>query len=87
MAFSNNLLHEVPMGQMRFMMGTFTNTGGSSGGDIRTGLHKVLQLKLQHTGSAVVADDPAVYETFPVNDPVTVVTTADADGLWFAWGW
>ena len=45
MAFSNNLLHEVPMGQMRFMMGTFTNTSGSSGGDIRTGLHKVLQLK------------------------------------------
>ena len=87
MAFSNTLLHEDPMGQMRFKMGTFTNTSGSSGGDIRTGLHKVLQLKLQHTGTAVVADDPVIYETFPVNDPVTVVTTADADGLWFAWGW
>ena len=87
MAFSNTLLHEVPMGQMRFMMGAFTNTGGSTGGDIRTGLHKVLQLKLQHTGSKVVADDPVIYETFLVNDPVTVVTTADADGLWFAWGW
>jgi len=81
MAFSNNLLHEVPMGQMRFMMGTFTNTSGSTGGDIRTGLHKVLNLKLQHTGSKVVASDPVINETFPVNDPVTVVTTADADGL------
>ena len=70
MAFSNNLLHEVPMGQMRFMMGTFTNTSGSSGGDIRTGLHKVLNLKLQHTGSLVVASDPVINETFPVNDPV-----------------
>ena len=87
MAFSNTLLHEVPMGQMRFMMGAFTNTGGSSGGDIRTGLHKVLQLKLQHTGTAVVADDPVIDETFPVNNPVTVKTTANANGLWFAWGW
>ena len=83
MAFSNTLLHEVPMGQMRFMMGTFTNTSGSSGGDIRTGLHKVLNLKLQHTGSSVVASDPVINETFPVNDPVTVVTTTDADKLWF----
>ena len=87
MAFSNTLLHEVPMGQMKFTMGLFTNTSGSSGGDIRTGLHKVLNLKLQHTGSKVVASDPVINETFPVNDPVTVVTTADADGLWFAWGW
>jgi hypothetical protein len=87
MAFSNNLLHEVPMGQMRFTMGTFTNTANSTGGDIRTGLHKVLQLKLQHTGTAVVADDPVIDETFPVNNPVTVKTTANANGLWFAWGW
>jgi len=87
MAFSNTLLHEVPMGQMKFMMGAFANTGGSTGGDIRTGLHKVLQMKLQHTSTAVVATEPVVYEDFPVNDPVTIVTAADTSGIWAAWGW
>ena len=73
-------------GDLRITSGTFTNAGGSSGGDIYTGLHQIQGMILQHNSSAVVADQPVLNETFPMHDPVTIVTTADADGYWWAWG-
>ena len=67
--------------------GTFTNTSGSTGGDITTGLKTVVEFSLQHTGSAVVASAPVVNETLPLADTaITIVTVADADGRWIAWG-
>lgn len=71
---------------VRHTGGTFTNGGADTGGNIYTGLGQVLGMELQHKGTAVVASDPVVYESFPCHDPVTIVATAGADGYWSAWG-
>jgi hypothetical protein len=66
--------------------GTFTNGAADEGGDIYTGLQQILGMELQHGGSAVVASEPVVNESFPCHDPVTIVNTAGADGFWHAFG-
>jgi len=86
MAFSFTKTHESPMGQMRVTLGTYTSAGGSTGGDIYTGLQKVNQLILQTKAEAVVAAAPVINETFPITDPVTVVTGANETGYWMAIG-
>lgn len=86
MAFSFTKTFECPVGAARVTGGTFTNTGGDTGGDIYVGLQKVHQVWLQQKGDAVVASAPVVNETFPVVDPVTIVTAANACGYWFAIG-
>jgi hypothetical protein len=87
MAFTFSKDTEGVAGDMRVTGGTFTNTGGSTGGNIYTGLQKVVGMHLQHGGSATVADMPSVNETLPVVDPVTIVTTASKNGFWFAYGY
>ena len=75
------------MGSKKSSFGRFTNTAGSSGGEVVTGLNSVGFMKLTHTGSGVIAGEPSVYETFPMTKgDATIVTTADADGLWWAIG-
>jgi hypothetical protein len=86
MAFTFTKTHEFVAGDRRITMGTFTSAGGSTGGDIYTGLQKVDGMKLTHKGSAVVATHPVVNETFPVADPVTIVTAANGVGYWLAFG-
>lgn len=75
-------------GRKKVTHGTFTNTAGSTGGNIDTGLDKVDHIKLQYTGSAVIATAPAINETMPSENgsAMTIVTTADADGIWKAVG-
>lgn len=89
MAFSNAVVAEgrTIMGDKRVVMGTFTNAGGDTGGDLDTGLSQIDCLMLTHTGSGTVASAPAVNETFPLSagDP-TIVTVDGADGLWIAIG-
>jgi hypothetical protein len=86
MAFKFDKITEWVDRGARHTCGTFTNGGADTGGDIYTGLSQVLGMELQLKGSAVVADDPVVNESFPCHDPVTIVTTADADGYWHAFG-
>jgi len=87
MAFSYEVKKQSIMGTMKVVMGTFTNASGSTGGDIGTGLNKVYHIELQHTGSAVVASAPSVNETMPLDSgAVTIVTVADADGTFIAYG-
>ena len=75
------------MGTKKVVTGTFTNTSGSTGGDVVTGLRKVDFISCQHTGAAAIASAPSANETFPLaSGDVTIVTTADADGIWFAVG-
>jgi hypothetical protein len=67
--------------------GTFTNGASDAGGDVVTGLQNVRRFKCYHKGSSVVADNPTVYETFPLTSgTVTIATTAGADGYWYAVG-
>jgi len=70
----------------RVMWGTYTSAGGSTGGDIYTGLQQVEGIMLQQKGAAVVASQPVVNETFPMHDPVTIVTIANGVGYWRAFG-
>ena len=69
--------------------GTFTNTSGSTGGDIDTGLKVVENMTLTHTGGSVVISDLVVNEDFTTTvdgTAVTIVTVADVDGIWLAYG-
>ncbi len=85
-AFAYTHTEEFVGGGMRFAHGTFTSSGGATGGDIYTGLERVVGMKLMQKSDAVVASDPKVNESMPCNDPVTIVTAANAAGRWFAWG-
>lgn len=89
MAFASTISQRPrAVGNERMSRGTFTNGASDAGGDINTGLRKCEHISLQHTGSAVAADAPAVNETLPcAGSAVTIVTTAGADGIWQAWGY
>lgn len=87
MAFSFTITEQTYEGNKKIVRGTFANTGGSTGGDINTGLSNCTGMKLQHTGAAVVASAPVLNETFPVaGGAVTIVTVADTAGLFEAEG-
>lgn len=87
MAFASAITGRGIMGNKACTFGTFTNGAADVGGDINTGLHQCEFISLQHSGAAVVADQPAVNETLPADGKaVTVATTVGADGFWFAFG-
>lgn len=89
MAFSAAITEQTVFGNKIIKYGTYTNSGGGTGGDITTYLSQVDFFELQPKGSSVVANNPVVNETFPLrNDTgaVTIVTTADEVGYWFAMG-
>jgi len=89
MTFVSAITSTIPdvKGTKKTTTGTFVNSAGGTGGDIDTGLKSCEKLTLQHTGSAVVASAPSVNETFPCDgSAVTIVTTADKSGVWFAEG-
>lgn len=88
MAFTSTITSKTKIfGSMQKKWGTFTNTGGSTGGDINTGLTSVESINLTYSGSSVVASAPVVNETLPADgSAITIVTVADADGYWEAIG-
>jgi hypothetical protein len=87
-AFASTVLLETPtvFGNKKVVYGTFASSGGATGGDIATGLQVVENIILQHTGSSVSADAPAINETLPCGGDVTIVTTANTAGSWMAIG-
>ena len=69
---------------VRIVTGTYTNTAGSTGGTIPTGLAKLLFLGFMpssHFNSAT----PKVTATDSDGD-ITIVTEPDVDGRWVAIG-
>lgn len=86
-AFAYTKTYECPVGSMRMTGGTFTPSGGATGGDIDTGLQTVHDIWLQHTGDTVIAGAPVVNETLPKTGLITIVTTADKAGIWAAFGY
>lgn len=75
------------MGDIYVVFGKFTNTDSATGGAVPTGLAKVLFAIPAHTGTTVVSDMPVFNDTFPkTSGDLTLVTVADADGLWIAFG-
>lgn len=86
-AFASTITEAGVMGDKRYAYGTYTPSGGSTGGDITTGLSSVHFIVLQPSGSAARISQPAVTETLPKSsDGITVVTTADEAGYWYAVG-
>ncbi len=98
MAFTAKMTryHEpAPFGGLIMTSGWYKSDGGSTGGDINTGLLECVSLLLQPHANAVVANAPAVNENFgtdaamdqPMNGKaVTVVTAANEVGRWVAFG-
>ena len=85
--FTSVILGTSVWGDKKVSWGTFTPAGGSTGGDINTGLKICEQIELQYTGSSASTDVPVPNETFPFDgSAVTIVTVADTAGIWFAWG-
>lgn len=75
------------MGVHKFRIGTYTSTLSDTGGDIDTGLPVVYSMKLVPKGAAVIVDESVVNGTAPYDGTaVTVVTSADETGYWFAIG-
>ncbi len=86
MAFTSTITGYSYWGSKRVNWGTWTTD--TTGGDIDTGLDMCEGIVLQHTGSAVVADDPAINETLPVaGSAITIVVTSGKGGNWRAWGY
>lgn len=86
MAFTFTKDNESVLGDLRLASGTYTSTGAGTGGDIYTGLQQVSGMMLQQKGSAVVASQAVINETFPKADPITIVTAANGAGYWQAFG-
>lgn len=87
MAFTSTITESQPIGRIRLASGTYTSDGGTTGGDITTGLTSVYALFLQPKGSSILANQPVVNETMPMaTDGPTIVTTANETGTWLAYG-
>ena len=87
MAFTYTVNSPTDAAGKKIATGTYTSAGGSTGGDIVTGLRYVECVQLQSKGSAVVADAPVVNETLPLSSgSVTIVTAANEVGNWLAIG-
>lgn len=91
MSFTSAITQRDIWGSMAVSIGTFTNsTGADVGGDVDTGLNRCYGIILQPGGSAVAGNAAAVTETFTANgvagSAITIVTDADADGTWLAFG-
>jgi hypothetical protein len=90
-AFTSAILDKSDFGNRSYVSGTFTGSGGSTGGTITTGLRVVEFISVQpRHATAVLTDACVVNNTLPLKDSatgaVTVVTVADTVGVWFAIG-
>ena len=72
---------------MKVVMGTYTQAGTETGGDIETGLNTVIAMFLCNTSAGITASPATVNETMPCADPVTIVTEAHGTGIWIALGY
>lgn len=68
--------------------GTYTSSGGGTGGDVTTGLTVVEDFTIKPKGSSVIATASVINETLPLaGGVVTIVTSTDEVGYWEAWGY
>lgn len=88
MAFSSEIKGYGKSGDKTTTWGVFTNGISDTGGDIDTGLVVCESITIEFTGSAVVSDAAAINESFPCSGrAVTIVTKANANGIWRAVGY
>ena len=80
MAFTSTATYEDFTSKHR-VIGTFTNTGGSTGGTIQTGMKKVLHINLNDSTSATCP-----YASSLSGGNAVIVTAANATGTFEAIG-
>jgi len=90
-AYTSNAKRSVIIGSpgIRMVFGTYSNVGGTTGGDVKTGLKTVLAFLILPGGAAVGTGQSAVNETLPLSNAggiVTIVTNATETGVWMAFG-
>lgn len=78
-AYTRDLLQEF--GNKKVFTGTYTNTAGSTGGAIVTGLSSVNYFNSNNNDQAATVNQVAIS-----SGTVTLTTVADTDGQWFAVG-
>lgn len=86
MAFAATLIRRTILGNMKAEIWAYVNTAGGTGGDIPTGIRHVFACILQPHAAAVTAAPHVVNETIPTKalpmaSSITIVTTADEDGV------
>jgi hypothetical protein len=90
MAFSYSIKKTINGINGKLLVGTYTNTASSTGGDITLPLITVYALNLQPLASSVSLNQPVVNEQMPIqgkfNVSVTVVTSANESGTFTAIG-
>ena len=87
MAFTSAVTERNVEGNKRVIRGTFTNTGGSTGGAIATTLNNIDFMNIEYSGASAPATAPAINATFPLaSSSVTIVTEANTSGYWEAKG-
>lgn len=87
MGFATAITGRLVAGNKMVTFGTYVSDGGSTGGNVDTGLHSCEFISLTQNKSAVIANDPVVNETLPVaGSAVTIVTDANEGGYFMAIG-
>ena len=87
MAFTITIDERGVMGDKRYVYGKYVNDGGSTGGEVTTGLSFVNSFQYQEKGSAVVGNRSVVDESFPLSSgDVTLVTNSNETGNFIAFG-
>ena len=90
MAFTVSIKETFQTIGAKIIVGTYTSDGGTAGGDITLPLQKLYHLTLQPKGSSILANQPVVNETLPLqgkyNVSATIVTTANEVGSFQAIG-
>lgn len=88
MTFTSVITYWGVRGNQKVRQGTYTNTDGSTGGDIDTNLFECSSMSLTPTGATVSAEHNTINETLPVpGEAVTIVTVANECGTWEAAGY
>ena len=88
MAFAYTIRKTGHAGGMRIVSGDYTS-GGTTGGDIKTGLSTVFSVALTNKGSTANIYPPVCNETLPLNNvdgAVTIVTVTSTDGSFIICG-
>ena len=87
MAFTATITWRTVMGDKTVYGGAYLSDGGTTGGDIVTGLTVVDGFFLTPRASAVSASAPVYNESvLPQSGTITIVTIANEGGNWMAIG-
>jgi len=86
MAFSYTINEPITRGlNCQIITGTYTNNGGSTGGDINLPVCEIIYMSLQPKGTSISANQPVINKTLPSpTQIVSIITSANETGYFMA---